>query len=303
MPANNIKTPGDNLILLPKEVLSKIKTVSAEELKTLIYFFANPQCDTAEAAKETGLSVAQIEAACSFWRGAGIFEESEEPKKKVSPEGGIFRNYDSDVLSEAIRSNDDFSLLCNVAAQRLEKQLNKNDYSSLFYLYDFVRIPTPVICGIIEDCAKRGKKGLQYIVKCAIALYEDGIDTYERFEAYIARREAINSDIGKLRRLCGMGDRELTSKEKKLFDCWFGDWALPFDMVKLAYEKTVDATGKVSVQYMNGILNRWHESGFASVDDIEKGEASRNADQEHSFEVDEFIEAALKRGFNDRKDS
>ena len=109
----------------------------------------------------------------------------------------------------------------------------------------------------------------------------------------------INSNIGKLRRLCGMGERELTTKEKTLFDCWFGEWNFPFDTVKLAYEKTIDTTGKLSTTYMNGILRRWHENGFETIEDVQKGEASRNAGVESSFEGDEFITAALKRGFED----
>jgi DNA replication protein DnaD len=50
---------------------------------------------------------------------------------------------------------------------------------------------------------------------------------------------------------------------------------------------------------MNSILKRWHESGFTSVEDVKKGEAGRTAGTESSFAGDEFIEAALNRGFDD----
>ncbi len=293
-----IKTPKDNVILLPKEILARIKSASAEELKTLIYYFSEPETSVNDAAREIGLTVAQVESAVAFWRGAGIFEEG-EAKKKVASDTSAYRNYDSDTLSDAIENNSDFSLVCRVAGDCLEKQLTKNDYSSLFYLYDFVRLPAPVICGIIEDCCANEKRSLQYIFKKAVGLYEDGIDTYDKFESYLARREAINSDIGRLRRLCGMGERALTPKEKKLFDCWFGDWMFPFETVQLAYEKTIDTTGKLSTTYMNGILRRWHESGFVTVEDVNNGDASRTNGTESSFVGDEFIEAALSRGFDD----
>lgn len=294
-----IKTPNDSFIILPKEILPHLKAASAEELKTLLYFFAQPETSIPDAAREAGLTVAQVDSAVAFWRGAGIFTEGEAAKKKVASDTSAYRNYDSATLSTAIEGDSDFSLICRVASDCLQKQLNKNDYSSLFYLYDFVRIPAPVICGIIEDCTANGKKGLQWIFKKAISLYEDGIDTYDKFEAYIARREAINSDIGRLRRLCGMGDRALTSKEAKLFDTWFGEWSFSFEMVELAYEKTIDTTGKLSTTYMNGILRRWHESGFATVEDVKTGDASRPTGTESSFEIDEFIETALSRGYDD----
>ncbi|MBE6693121.1 MAG: DnaD domain protein [Ruminococcaceae bacterium] len=295
-----IKTPKDGLILLPKqEVLGGMKNASAEELKLLIYMFAEPDAAISDAARDLGITVAQAESAFAFWRGAGVFQDAEPTKKKAATDTSSYRNYDSATLSKAIKDNEEFSLVCRVAGDRLQKQLTKNDYSSLYYLFDFVGIPAPVICGVVEMCTSMGKRSLQYIFKKALALYEEGIDTYDKFEIYLAKREAINSNIGKLRKLCGMGDRALTPKETQLFDCWFGDWKFPFETVKLAYEKTIDTTGKLSTTYMNGILRRWHESGFETPEDIAKGEASRNTGVESSFEGDEFITAALKRGFND----
>lgn len=294
-----IKTPQDNLILLPKEVLTHSKNASAEELKLLLYLFANPESDIASAARELEITVASAESAFAFWRGAGVFCEGEKRKKNVASDTSAYRNYDSATIANAITANEEFSMICRVASDKLEKMLTKNDHSSLFYLYDFVRIPAAMICGIIEDCCQYDKKSLQYIYKKAIALYEDGIDTYEKFENYLAKREIVNSKIGKLRKMCGMGDRALTTKETKTFDLWFSDWNLPFDMIQFAFEKTVDNTGKVSITYMNSILKRWHESGFTSAEDVQKGEAGRTAGTESSFAGDEFIEAALNRGFND----
>ncbi len=294
-----IKTPKDSLILLPKDILPKIKNANAEELKVLIYSFAEPEVAISDMARETGLTIAQTESAVAFWRGAGVFEETTVAKKHVASDTSVYRNYDSATLSAAISENDEFKMVCNVASQSLGKQLTKNDYSSLFYLFDFVNIPAPVICGVVELCCSMEKKSLQYIFKKAIGLYDEGIDTYDKFEAYLARRDAINSNIGKLRRLFGMGERALTPKEQKLFDCWFGEWNFSFDMVEKAYEKTVDNTGKLSTTYMNGILRRWQENGIETIEDIEKGEVSRNSGNNTSFAGDEFIEAALNRGFDD----
>lgn len=297
---NRIKVPGDSLILLPKEILPIIKNASAEELKVLLYFFAEPDISVADAARETGITIAQAQAAVSFWRGAGIFEDSDRQKKRVASDTSAYRNYDSETIYKAIEQHSDFAMIRDLTMEKLEKAvLTKNDLSSLLYLYDFAGIPAPVICGVIEDCVSNGKKNLQYIFKTALSLQEEGIDTYDKFEAYLTKKAEINSNIGRLRKLCGMGDRALTSKEKKLFDCWFGDWKMPFDVIELAYEKTIDSTGKLSTTYMNGILRRWHESGFETIEDIKKGEASRTPGTDSSFAGDEFIEAALSRGFDD----
>ena len=297
MADKRIITPADGMIILPRGVLNQLKTASAEELRLLTYMFAEPESDLAAAARETGMTVAQAESAYSFWRGAGIIEEG-SVKKQVAKDASMYRNYDSETISELRDSDPDFRMVCDFAGEKLEKMLTKNDYSTLLYLYDFVRMPAPVICGVIALCCGEGKNSLQYIYKKTVALYENGIDTYEKFESYLARREAINSDIGKLRKLCGLGDRELSTKEKTMFDSWFGEWRLPFELVRLAFEKTVDAKGKVVFPYMNSILRSWYENGYASVEDVAKGEASRKQDGSASFTGDDFIEAAMNRGFD-----
>ncbi|MBQ3230234.1 MAG: DnaD domain protein [Clostridia bacterium] len=293
-----IKTPKDNLILLPKEVLEKLRGASAEELKTLIYLFAEPESTASDAARETGLTVAQVEAACAFWRGAGVFADAAQPKKKVASDSSAYRNYDSATLSDAVENNGDFALVCQFAGERLGKQLNKNDLSTLFYLFDYVGLPAPVICGITEYCCAKEKKSIQYIFKKSLSLYEDeGVDSYDKLEAYIARMEAIRSNIGQLRRLFGMGERALTPKEEKLYNCWFGEWGFSFEMVKLAYEKTVDNISKLDFKYMNSILRRWHESGYETEEDVNSGDSAKNSGTQSSFDEDEFIEAALAKGF------
>ena len=51
---------------------------------------------------------------------------------------------------------------------------------------------------------------------------------------------------------------------------------------------------------MNTILRRWYDSGFATVEDINTGDSSRKAGTDSSLGgSDEFIEAALSRGFDD----
>ncbi|MBQ8895218.1 MAG: DnaD domain protein [Clostridia bacterium] len=294
-----INTPAESLIILPKEILNHIKNASAEELKTLLCFFATPEISVPDAARDTGLTVAQVESACAFWRGAGVFQESTGKSKKAASDTSSYRNYDSATLSQAIKENEGFKLICQVAEQNMQKQLSKNDYSALYYLYDFCGMPSEVVCGIIEHCCAMDKRNSQYIYKVGVSLHDQGIDSYEKFEKYLAQRELANSNIGKLRKLFGMGDRALTSKEKKLFDCWFIDWSFSYEMVELAYEKTVDSTGKHSTTYMNGILRRWHESGFTTPEEVSSGDGSGKTSGISSFEGDEFIEAALNRGFDD----
>ena len=58
-----IKTPVDNLILLPMEVLPRIKNASATELKVLLYLYAKKECSSPELAQQLGITPADADAA------------------------------------------------------------------------------------------------------------------------------------------------------------------------------------------------------------------------------------------------
>lgn len=302
MASKRIKTPADETFLIPRGVMQHIAGANAEELKTLIAFFAAPETTVAEAARDMGMTVAECEKAYAFWRGAGIFAESAAKPKKVAADTSSYRNYDSAEIAAALQQKGDFSLICSVAQTKLEKTLTKNDLSTLLYLYDYAAIPCQVICGVIEYCCNRGKKSMEYIYKKAIALFESGVDTYDKFEHYVAEAERAREAEAKLRRLIGVGERALTKAESAAFERWISEWNTDFSLITLAYEKTVDNTGKYSVRYMDSILKNWHEKGYSTVEEVAADQPAQGKNGQ-SFASDDFIEAALARGFDDGKDT
>ncbi len=302
----NIKTPGDGLILLPREVLSRLKGASAAELKVLLYLYAWKQADAKEMASQLGISPAEAEAAVAFWRGAGIVEPDEDagPKKPVPASTSLFRNYDTETIVAYQKQHDTFRVCCDLVGEKLGKQLTKNDYSSLLYLCDYVGLPPEMVSGVAEYCVSRGKRSMQYLMKAALAMYEqDGVDSYEKFERHMAHLEQVDAGVERVRRLCGFGDRELTAKEDTILKRWFGEWGLQDDLVRLAFEKTVDTLGKVSLSYMNAMLKRWYESGLttpAEVAEKDKKPSSVGGESAAGYgDGDAFFEAALKAGFQE----
>ena len=105
-----------------------------------------------------------------------------------------------------------------------------------------------------------------------------------------------------MRRLIGVGERALTTAESAAFERWISEWKTDFSLITLAYEKTVDNTGKYSVRYMDSILKNWHEKGYSTVEEV-AAEQTAQGKNGQSFASDDFIEAALARGFDDGKDT
>lgn len=297
-----IKTPNDEVILLPREILPRLKDASAAELKVLLYLYAWKEAEAPEMAAQLGITPPEAEAAVAFWRGAGLFETDDSaPKKALPASTSLFKNYDSRTITEHLDGDKAFRACCDLVAEKLGKQLTKNDYSSLLYLCDYVGLPPEVVSGITEYCVNRGKASMQYLMKTALSMYEkEGIDSYEKLEKHLAHLEQIRSGAEQVRRLCGFGERELTTKERDILDRWFGEWGLRMELVRLSYEKTVDTLGKVSLSYMNSILKRWYESGFETPEDVEARDRKPDEGSAAGYtDSDEFFEAALKAGFQE----
>lgn len=297
-----IKTPNDEVILLPREVLSRVKEASAAELKVLLYLYAWKEAETPEMASQLGISPSEVETAVAFWRGAELFETDDSaPKKALPASTSLFKNYDSRTISTHLDTDKAFRACCDLVAEKLGKQLTKNDYSSLLYLCDYVGLPPEVVSGITEYCVSRGKTSMQYLMKTAFSMYEkEGIDTYEKLEKHLAHLELVHTGVEQVRRLCGFGERELTTRESEILNRWFGEWNLRMELVRLSYEKTVDTLGKISLSYMNAMLKRWYENGFETPEDV--ASRDRKADEESAAgytDSDEFFEAALKAGFRE----
>ena len=81
------------------------------------------------------------------------------------------------------------------------------------------------------------------------------------------------------------------------------------NIVRMAYEITVNATGEPSVAYANAILEKWNANAWKTEAEIQAGlDAERekregnsgNKELGNSFDTDDFFEAALQRGFRER---
>ncbi len=83
--------------------------------------------------------------------------------------------------------------------------------------------------------------------------------------------------------------------EKKCQDRGYGE-----DMIRLAYDITVKATGEYKVQYIAAIMERWHSEGIHTIEQAKQDTESRRKKgtsySSETFDHDDFFQAALKRG-------
>ena len=132
-------------------------------------------------------------------------------------------------------------------------------------------------------------------------LHDDGILDVKDLEEKLHRIEVMASATGKIRAMFGMSSRALTSKEKTMIESWICGMQYSEEVLKLAYEITVNAIGKASIPYANSVLERWNAAGYRTEQDVQKAISDyrmrKNAGS--SFDVDDFFEAAIRRTYGE----
>lgn len=308
----------DDTFSVPRKLISRLSEAGSCELKIFL-IMASLETDEAITEEElinelerAGVSSCDLSEGLAFLRGAGLIEKS-SAKKSDSPssyqkekkeekhekhekheEHRSFSrpSYTSKQLAEAA-SGGNFRALVEWASNRLGKTFNTSDLSTLYSFSDYLCLPDDVIMLGIEHCVSEGKGSLRYVEKLLIDFADREINTYQKAEDYILKRTNYLSFEGKMRTMMGLGQRTLTSKEKAMLSAW-QEWQSSNELIKLAYERTVEKTGRVSMSYMHKILESWHISGFTTVAEVESGD-KKPQPENSSFDPEDFFRVALEK--------
>lgn len=137
---------------------------------------------------------------------------------------------------------------------------------------------------------------------------DNGVRAYPELEKWLVSLERARTIEGRVRSIFAP-DRPLSKREKEIIARWsaygFGE-----EMLSLAYEKTVAATGKSSFAYADRILTRWNEENIRTPADVARDDSARRAAAEQarpdgakqpasegSFDTQDFFEEALRRSY------
>lgn len=301
----SIKYTG-SIVNLPSSVVELSKDAGENELKVIIALSAYSSrfndfdsvlpilCD------KLSLDLSEVTGALEFWAEAGVIEAdglapSVDTVATVSANKNSAPSYTGEQISRLVDSNPDFKMLADCAQNVLEKDFTPNDFSSLLQLKTYYKFSDDYILMLLAYCHEIDACSWAYIRKTSKNLYDEGIDTYEKLESHFAARRNKRSLEYKVRKLFGIGMREFTKRERDIFDSWVG-LKLSFDLIKRAYEISVDNGKGANWQYTNKILENWNASGVKTLEDAENTiKAGKNKLSMSSFDTDDFFEAALKR--------
>ncbi|MBQ8545690.1 MAG: DnaD domain protein [Clostridia bacterium] len=301
----SIKYAG-SIINLPANAVDLVRDASEVEAKVIlgISVFSGYFNDFDKAlpmlCEKLGLEINDTLSALEFWAKNGIIEIdgleiAPEVVSAVSETDNSMPSYTGAQITKLLGNYPDFKMLADCAQNVLEKDFTPTDYNSLLHIKSQYKLTDDYILMLLAYCVENKTTNWAYIRKTTKILYDEGIDTYEKLESHFAARRNKRSLEYKIRKLFGVGGREFTSKEKSYFENWVA-LKLSYDLIKRAYEISVDSGKGANWSYTNKILENWHASGIKTVEDAEKSiKSHKDKLNMSSFDTDDFFEAALKR--------
>ena len=323
---------GRSVFCLPSIPESLILRAGKTDLRLLLTLASDSSlCENFDEradglAEEFGTTRAAIDGALGFWIGAGVLSMEKgdapsrpavavkaekpalreaEPAEKIEKRTRVTElpQYTSEEFTRVMERRAELSELIDEAQRELGKVFNMTETQLLVSIIEGLGVDDGYVLSLLAYCKRIGKANLRYVEKTACSLYDKGVCTASQLEEYLKGLDMVASSEGQIRRIFGIGDRAFTSKESKCINDWINTFGFDFEMIKCAYEETVNATSKPSMSYANKVLENWYAEGYKTPDDVKKAKEKRNGSapsaQATSFNVDDFFDAAIKKGFGE----
>ena len=263
----------------------------------LLYLYLSCGNPLGEAEGDLNLSTSRLSCAAAMLRQLGLIPQ-EQPSHIAPGERPSYSEHD---VLEAMDSDHSFRSLYGEVQRLLGRSLNTEELKILLGFVRYLGLPADVISLLVCYCKERARRkgnmrnpSLRTIEKEAYAWAEQGIDTLEEASAFIQAQNVRNSRLHRLMNLLQIRGRSLTAAEERYAQSWL-DLGMDEQMLSLAYERTCLNTGGLNWAYMNKILQRWHEQGLHTVEDVRSGDRKPSVPKGASGELGSAELEAIQR--------
>ncbi len=291
-------------------------------------------------AAAAGCAVAQAEASLAFWRGTGLIDiiegehtartlpaitapaapsaPTEHPAAAAAPAAkkpsrrDELPQYTSEELATLLEEHEDVASYINECQRTWGKIFNTHEVNILLGLVDYLGLEWEYVISLLAYCVQAqekrgGKKSMRYVESTAFSFYDEGINDPVALQEKLRQLEQMADIEGQLRALFGMGARAWTPKEKQCFSTWLYEYHYGMEIIRMAYDVTVDTKGAPNLNYMNSVLANWNKDNLRTPADVEANQAAFRAERgkgkagtvSGSFDTDDFFEAAVRQSLGD----
>ncbi len=321
----------NSVFAVPTDIVDKhIKLAGAAQLKVLLWILrhSGQEFDLNDIAQSLSMHPADVNDSMQYWIESGIIINKDNilspyPKdnkilkeSKPSPSENIDvkasnhvkisrplsrpQKPDSMSLAKRIDESPEIAFLMQESQLILGKTLSIGDSATLLMLHDTDGLPVDVIIMLLQYAVTIGKTHMRYIEKLAINWSDEGIDSLEKAEKKIRSLTDSYNAYKTVERITGMDHHSPTASESKFCNTWVNDWKFDDALIREAYERCVDNTGKFSFKYTNKILETWFKTGIDSIElalnDKKQTKQKTSNEQNTTYDIDAYENSSI---FND----
>ena len=312
-----------------------LRKANESQLKFILYLLRHPGMNFDEeiVCSDTGINGDAYKDALEYWLNAGLiknvddklvpdkeeatkevaFKESpkkEAPKKEIEPkkeeekpEGKSYKStirkpsqLDPYYVQDRIKNDQELNDLVKTVESMFGGRITPSIRNIIVSCIDDYDMETPVVAMMFQYCASEGKKSVYYIDSLAKDWAENGITDYASAEIKLAELADSNQAWNKVSSICGMPERRSPSDKEKVFvNTWINEWHVSDDLIREAYNRSADNTGKMSLPYMNKVLKSWQDHRLYTIEDVRREDERRKeenraraAQRESSYDLDKL---------------
>lgn len=240
----------------------------------LLYLYTRSGNDWKNAGAELHMSESRLGCAEATLRQLGLMLD--DRVSHIAP--GERPSYSERDVLQAMDGDGDFRGLYGEVQRLLGRSLNTEELKILLGFVRYLGMTPELVSVLVCYCKDRARRkgslrnpSLRAIEKEAYAWAERGIESVEDAAAFIQNENARNSRISRLMGLLQIHGRSLTGAEERYAKAWL-DMDLSEELISMAYERTCLNTGGLNWAYMNKILQRWHDQGLRTAEDVRTGD-------------------------------
>lgn len=286
-----------SVFMMPSDaVKSYLKLASATQLRVLLFTMSNiaTGIDPDSCAKELCISGEDVLDALSFWCDAGVFTKNQEITFEKTPEKRQTAKVETakpsrEEIAMMGQTDEHIVFLLREAELKFNRPLRFAEMQTLVSLYADDAMDVALILMVVEYAISENKKTIGFINKTAQSWLNAGVDSLESASKHLERISAQKSAWSIVEKAFGIEHRQPSEKELLFSEKWVVEWGFKREMLKAAYDSCVDSKAKLSMPYINKILESWHQKGFKTVEETKaKPKTTENFENKPSYDLDLF---------------
>lgn len=295
-----------SMLAVPSVVAeSHLKLASADQLKVLLAFFKYAGTDDyiENITTDTGVRAADVVDCLDYWASCGVLicdgksASVTEDKPSVSKTAVVSGKPTREEAVRRAADDDELKYLFSEIQCLLSREVTTAQMCTLVWLHDTYGLPASVILMAVQYSINEGRKNFSYIEKVCVDWAENDVVDVPSAERRLNQLYLSKTAWKIVCSAFGIDDRRPSAKESKFADRWVNEYGFTKQMLKLAYDRTIDSIGKLNFTYIGKILDKWHADGITKAEQLSDGSDKKPKDSKKSdtsYDINK-----IKSQFND----